>query len=484
MSNVSIERRAWSLSAAHKVLATIVLLVAAAAGFGWLAAERADTHAALPEPAQVGPQLAASESVDLGWPNLFGPHHNSISTETGINPVWPEAGPPVVWRASVGEGYSSPVALGDDVVVFHRPVKQVSAPAPDDLHPGEANHGPEEVLACFDAATGELRWEFRRPTAFRCKTHYSSGPYSTPILTDVYVYACGTEGNFYCLDRAGGSLVWQRALWQDYGLSQKGFFPVTGSPLFVGDRLILNLGAKDAGAGIIALDAATGQTLWQATDHGASYATPCAATIHGRPFVFVFTAQGLVALDPQTGNEHWQVKFRANNPEFVNATSPIAIGDIVFVSGHALGNLCLRIGPDGSYQELWRDKRRNFDSQYNPLACIDGCVYGFAALDDTFRCLDLLTGDVRWKGLREIERGAMIAADGHFLILGTEGHLATARINSRKLEVVSQTPQPVIAAPAYSFPALHRRLLYLRNERELIALDLRNLDLRNLDLRK
>ena len=66
----------------------------------------------------------------------------------------------------------------------------------------------------------------------------------------------------------------------------------------------------------------------------------------------------------------------------------------------------------------------------------------------------------------------MIAADGHFFILGTEGHLAAARINSRKLVVVSQTKQPVIAAPAYSFPALHRGLLYVRNERELVALDL------------
>jgi len=157
----------------------------------------------------------------------------------------------------------------------------------------------------------------------------------------------------------------------------------------------------------------------------------------------------------------------------VNATSPIVYHDIVFTSGHALGNLCLQIQPDGSYKELWRDKRRNFDSQYNPLTCIDGCVYGFAALDDTFRCIDLLTGDVRWKGLREIERGAMIAADGHFLILGTEGHLAAARINSKKLEVVSQTNQPLIAGPAYSFPALHRGRLYLRNEKELVSFDVR-----------
>jgi outer membrane protein assembly factor BamB len=262
-------------------------------------------------------------------------------------------------------------------------------------------------------------------------------------------------------------------LWKDYGISQQGFFPATGSPLLTAGRLILNLGAKDAAAGIIALDALTGETLWQATDHEASYATPCAATIHGRQFVFVFTAQGLVALDPLTGSLYWETTFCANNPKFVNATSPIAVGDIVFVSGHSLGNLCLKIQPDGSYRELWRDKRRNLDSQYHPLAAADGCIFGFAALDDTFRCIELTTGAVRWKGLRELEGGAMIAADGHFYLCGTRGHLVSARLDARELVVVSQTAQPVIAPPAYSFPALHRGLLYLRNEREVAAFDLR-----------
>jgi outer membrane protein assembly factor BamB len=425
--------------------ATVVLLAVAVAGGGWAASQRvldgrtpaSNRAASQSDAGQQASEKYNSSSATLGWPNLFGPSFNSISTEQGINPVWPETGPRVVWRASVGEGYSSPVAEGNDVVVFHRPIKAAGEPAPDDLHAGEANHGPDEVLTCWDAETGAERWEFRQVTSYRCQTHYSSGPYSTPILARDHVYACGTEGNLYCLHRAGGTPVWQRALWKDFGRQQEGYFPVTGSPLLVGDRLILNLGARDAGAGIVAIDAATGETLWQATDHEASYATPCAATIHGQEFVFVFTAQGLVSLDPQSGQVHWTVKFRANNPEMVNATTPIVVGDIVFTSGHALGNLCLRILPDGSYKELWRDKRRNFDSQYNPLTCIDGCVYGFAALDDTFRCIDLLSGEVRWKGLREIERGAMIAADGHFLILGTEGHLASARISATRLEVVS-----------------------------------------------
>ena len=232
--------------------ATVVLLAVAVAGGGWAASQRV-LDGRTPASDSAANQNAAGRptsgafnpsSAALGWPNLFGPSFNSVSTEQGINPVWSESGPPVVWRASVGEGYSSPIAEGNDVVVFHRPIKAAGEPAPDDLHAGEANHGPDEVLTCWDAETGELRWEFRHPTSYRCQTHYSSGPYSTPILARDHVYACGTEGNLYCLHRADGTPAWQRELWKDFGRQQEGYFPVTGSPLLVGDRLILNLGSR------------------------------------------------------------------------------------------------------------------------------------------------------------------------------------------------------------------------------------------------
>src|SRR5262245_26192736 len=276
-------------------LGTVVLLSAGA----WIYASRA-------MPAAAPQSLAARAAVhshndsrdrakavgdDRGWPCLLGPDGNSMSAEVASAAAWPAAGPPVRWRTPVGEGYSSPVALGEDVIVFHRPKIETEAP-------GEAEqHGPDEVITCFDLSKGQPRWHFRHPTGFHCKTHYSSGPYSTPVIDSEHVYAFGTEGNLYCLNRSDGALIWQRELWHEFAIEQAGYFPPAGSPLLVGDRLILNLGATEAAAGIIAMDKDDGRTLWTATKHGASYATPCAATIHGREFVFVFTAEGLVALD-------------------------------------------------------------------------------------------------------------------------------------------------------------------------------------------
>ncbi len=419
------------------------------------AADKAVNAVVAPHREQIGEE---------GWPQIFGPRHNSTA-KLALDPNWPADGPRVAWRVKIGEGYSAPVALGTDVVVFHRP-RQVGTADP------ASQLGPHEVVWCLDAATGQLKWEFKHLTSYVCPTHYSSGPYSTPIIDQHNVYALGTEGKLYCLARQTGEVRWMRDLNSDYQVEQEGYFPVASSPVLWEDRLFINIGGEKTGAGIVAIDKLNGRTLWTGTDHAASYATPHVAAIHGRAMLFVFTREGLVALDPISGQEYWQKPFRARNPEFVNSTSPIVYGDIVFTSGFSLGNLCLRVLPDGSCQELWRDKRRSLDSQYNPLICQDGWLYGFAALDDTFRCIELSTGEVQWKGLSELDRGSVIATEGHFIIWGTNGHLAIARIDHRRLQVVAQTKEPLLAGPTYAFSALHKGRLIVRNDHELISVEL------------
>ena len=272
------------------------------------------------------------------------------------------------------------------------------------------------------------------------------------------------KGALQCLDSATGQPHWHRRSKEEYQAGHEGFlFPVPGSPLLEGDRLILNVGGKESGAGVVAIDVQSGQTIWTATQDGPGYATPVAATIHGRRYVFVFTAEGLVSLDPADGRVWWSIPFRARSRDVINATSPLVHGDIVFVSGYQLGNLCVRVLPDGSYQELWRDKRRNLDSQYNNLLGLDGNIYGFSALDRSFRCLELATGNVRWKWLSDIQRGASLAAGGRILLLGEHGHLGSIEIDPHEARPVCITSQSLVEGQdCFTAPALHRGLLYVR----------------------
>src|SRR5215213_3755378 len=81
-----------------------------------------------------GPIRAAED-----WPKWRGPRGDGISRETNLAEKWPEAGPPRLWEADTGLGYSSPIAAGGRVYLFSL----------DNKH---------ETLTCFDAQTGDLLW--------------------------------------------------------------------------------------------------------------------------------------------------------------------------------------------------------------------------------------------------------------------------------------------------------------------------------------
>lgn len=406
------------------------------------------------QPSAASRRTVVPDGAGRGWPTLLGPSLDGTSPETGLELNWPKSGPIEKWHVAVGTGYASPVTLGDALVLLHRK---------DD----------REVLECFDPESGASRWTFSWPATYRCPYSHSSGPYAAPVLEDGYAYAIGASGDLYCVRLDDGTEVWHRSLHQDYRVTIE-VWPVAASPLIVGDRLIVNIGGRKTNAGIVALDKRTGETLWTATSDGASCSTPRAATIHGKRYVFVWTADALVSLDPEDGRVFWRIPFCANNQEAAHGTTPLVAGDVVFVSGYQLGNLSVRVLPDGSYQELWRDKRQLLDSQYNPLLYVDGMVWGFSATRRRLRCLDLATGDLRWEWRSsKFPLASTIAVDGRYLVFSERGYLAVLALTDDGITVQAITRRPVLAPPCLSYPALHRGLLYLRNEEEMVSIDLR-----------
>jgi outer membrane protein assembly factor BamB len=393
------------------------------------------------------------DDVGRGWPALLGPAGDCSSPERGLDWQWAEAGPPLRWRRSAGAGYSAPVLLGERLILFHR-------------------LGDREVAECLSAETGEPLWSHAWPTDYECPVSYSSGPYSTPVLEEGRVYALGAEGRLCCLDLDRGELVWQRDLHRDYDVVSE-MWPATGSPLVEGDRLIVNVGGRSTSAGIVALDCGSGETAWSSTDDGPSCSTPVAATIHGGRFVFVWTAEALVSLDPADGRVFWRIPFAANNREAAHGTSPLVVDDVVIVSGYQIGNLCVRVMADGSPKVLWRDKRQLLDSQYNNLTAVDGRVCGFSATRRSLRCLDIETGEMAWQWRSKIPNGTMLAVDGRYLLLGARGRLAALAIDTSGVEVLAMTSRPLLGSPCFSYPALHNGLLYVRNEESLLCVDLR-----------
>ncbi|MCA8988442.1 MAG: PQQ-like beta-propeller repeat protein, partial [Planctomycetaceae bacterium] len=400
-------------------------------------------------------EFRARETIGY-WPNLSGVYFNSTSTETGLQAVDP-AQTPCDWSVEIGSGYSTPVLGLETTFVFYR-------------------QGDEEILDCRKLMNGELVWQFRSPTSYACPVEYSSGPYSTPALSEKYVYALGTEAKLYCIDRQMGELIWIRDLQADYA-PEDWDFPVGSSPLVVEGTVYLNLGGTKGESTIVAIDAESSRTRWTSLSDGRSYASPRLVTISGIRHLITLTDRYLSSLDPDTGIIRWQEEFGVKkSPNRVNAVSPLIVDNqIIVTAGPGAGIACYTIAEDGTQKLAWSDPR-HLDSQFSNITCLSDTIFGFTSKwnrQAELRRLSRQTGEIEWSWNSVLMRGSLAVADGKLFLLGEEGHFAILDISRSEPIVLVQPEQPVLKGPCYSSPVIGGGYLVLRNEEVMKAWNLR-----------
>ena len=139
---------------------------------------------------------------------------------------------------------------------------------------------------------------------------------------------------------------------------------------------------------------------WQSTEKQASYSTPVAATIHGQRQILCLTRQGLVSLDPKTGEVNFSFWFRSPVNDSVNAMCPVVVDDLIFISAayYKIGSVLLRVKPDGKgVEEVWRGTA--LEIHWTTPIYLDGYLYAFSGRnepDARFRCVEFKTGKVMW----------------------------------------------------------------------------------------
>ena len=331
----------------------------------------------------------------------------------------------------------------------------------------------EECIDALDTETSLRLWRFSRPTSYKCEYPYTHGPYATPTIGPGAVYAVTAEGEILAIERETGELIWSRQLLAEFD-APEGAFGFGNSPRLCGELLILNVGGRPE-AGIVALDAETGETRWAATNHNRSHTTAVPAIQHGQPRLYVLTEAALVSLELATGQVLWEIPFGVRDtPERVNAVTPVVVENrVIMCSGPGPGMVILDIQPDGSCVEVAR-QRRVLDPQYTNLLPLGNCIYGVTSRASAIvRCADLNTGEQLWEFVSDLCRANSLYADGHLVFLGEHGHLAVLRPSRTAPDVAWISDQPVLQGPCYSAPALSRGRLYLRNEQEVVCLDLR-----------
>ena len=393
---------------------------------------------------------AAVRAAAEDWPQFLGPERNGVYRGPALAGTWGPQGPKVVWRKSIGQGFSGPVVVQGRVILFHRV-------------------GNQEIVDAIDARTGAAQWRYAYATSYRDDFGFDEGPRSVPVVANGVVYTFGAEGQLHAIDLAKGTRVWSVDTMQRFGVA-KGFFGAAGSPLVEDGRVLANIGGQKAG--IIAFEAATGNVLWTATDAGASYSSAVGATIAGRRLAIFLTRAGLVGLDPATGRVQFERPWRARIAASVNAATPLVIDDLIFASAeYGPGAGVFRL--DGStLKDLWTSNDV-LSNHYATSVHRDGFLYGFHGRQEfgpSFRAVELRTGKVRWSQ-DQFRGGTVTLAGDQLVILRETGELVVAPATPDGFRPSARAQ--ILPGTVRAYPAISDGFLFARNENTLISIDLR-----------
>jgi outer membrane protein assembly factor BamB len=395
--------------------------------------------------------LIACNLLGEDWPQFLGPQRNGQYLGSDLADSWPKTGPPVIWKKDVGQGFSGPVVSQGRLILFHRLADQ-------------------EKVECFDAKTGQSLWSYNYTTRYVDDFGFDEGPRATPTIDSGRVYTLGAEGVLHCLDFASGKKVWRIDTHQKFGV-QKGFFGAAGSPLVEGDRVLLNIGGTNR-AGLVAFDKENGNILWTATNDEASYSSPVAATIDSVRHAFFFTRSGLTDVDPATGSVRFQFPWRAKIRASVNASAPLVIGNLVFLSAsYQTGAVLLQV-KDSSAKPLWSSDEA-LSNHYATSVYHQGYLYGFHGRQEygpSLRCIELKTGQVQWS-IDHFKAGTLTLAGNYLLVLKEDGELILAPTSPKEFRPSARTQ--LLPGTVRSYPALANGCLYARNEKTLVCVSLR-----------
>ncbi|MSU35622.1 MAG: pyrrolo-quinoline quinone [Pedosphaera sp.] len=417
------------------------------------------------------------------WPQWLGPLRDSVWRESGILEKFPEGGPVQRWHAELGAGYSGPAVAGGRVFVMDRRVP-TNAAKPKSAFDFAQIPGNERVL-CFNETDGRLLWQHEYSCPYTVS--YAAGPRTTPVVAGGRVFTLGTMGNLVCLDATTGSVVWQRDFKADFGLKIP-TWGVSANPLLDGQKLICVVGGE--GSVAVAFDKNTGKELWRALSaKEPGYSPPMIYEFGGRRQLILWHPEAVNGLDPETGRLLWTEPWKLNSGMAI--ATPRKLGEQLFLTCFYNGSLMLRFesGKDAP-TVAWRTEKmserdtRHLNCTMNTPFIDDGHIYGACSYGQ-YRCLRADTGERLWEsvaptaGKSERWGNCFTVKNGpRFFLFSEKGDLIIAKLSPQGYDEISRAHllDPVNTDPGrpvvWSHPAFANRRVYVRNDRELVCVDL------------
>ena len=262
---------------------------------------------------------AAGQSAAQDYPQWRGKSGDG-SASAFIEPsTWPDS-LTRRWSVEVGEGYATPLVIGDTVYVF-------------------ARRDGDEVLLALDASSGAERWRSAYPLAYTPSgptVAHGSGPKATPLFHEGKLFPLGVSGILSAFDATTGTRLWQTA-----APAEVPFYSAASSPVGAKGVVIAHPGNYEP---LTAFDVNTGVVKWRA-GAGGFFMSPLIVTLGGVAHVVSVTQEpiaygdtiivgagnGLMAFRPSQTNGTWVTETLWQTSEVTfYLSNPVVVGDTIF----------------------------------------------------------------------------------------------------------------------------------------------------------
>jgi outer membrane protein assembly factor BamB len=331
-----------------------------------------------------------------------------------------------------------------------------------------------ELVTMYDVNSGQLMWAHEIGGSFE-HVLGGRGPRSTPLIHDGVVYAMGVRGRLVALDGATGSVVWERDVLADYGVTleeentQVAYGRPT-SPLVVGDRLIVPVGGSLARrVSVVAYDRLHGEVLWEGGNRQVSMASPALATLAGRSQLLIVNQDWVSGQDPETGAVLWEFEWPGTTAGDSNVSQAVAVPpDGVFISkGYGSGAALYRLVPEGdafATELVWHNPGV-LRTKITNVAMRDGYAYGLS--EGILECVNVATGERAWKAGR-YRHGQILLVGDVLLVLGEDGELTMVEATPDERNKVLGSFEAIDGHTWNTF-ALYGDIVVVRNGQEAAA---------------
>jgi outer membrane protein assembly factor BamB len=335
------------------------------------------------------------------------------------------------------------------------------------------------VLYALDKRTGKVLWE---RTAHRGvpvdKRHIKSTYANSTPATDgrVVVAWFGSQG-VHAFDVDG------RPLWKvDVGRLDLGAYDIptyewgpASSPVIWNGLVILQCDTQ-ADSFLLALDAATGKTVWKTErEEIPSWGTPTVAQTSAGPELVANASNYIRGYDPRTGKELWRLgrssKITAPTPVFAEDMFVVVSGraperPIFVVRAGARGDLTLPEGESKGGPVVWSRTGRG---SYMPTPLVYQGVLYVLSNNGVLDAYDLRTGEELYRQRLPLVGSGFsaspVASDGKLYLSNEDGEMLVVAAGRTFTHVSTNSMGELLMAT----PALSDGVMYVRSSSSLFA---------------